>query len=100
VGIESGKTLINCAARVSCLESDTMQSKCEYSHLLLPNNRSYLSVARAYVRGVSRKLGFDDDERDMIDRAVAEAVENVSIMRLSLRKTRPSRFPVSGLPAQ
>lgn len=54
-----------------------MDTRCEYSVLTLPNDPSYVAVARRYVGEVSKKMGFDDDEQDAIDRAVFEAVENV-----------------------
>jgi anti-sigma regulatory factor (Ser/Thr protein kinase)/GNAT superfamily N-acetyltransferase len=54
-----------------------MTANCEYSSLTLPNDVSYLSVARHYVQEVARTMGFDDEEQHAIDGAVFEAVENV-----------------------
>ena len=55
----------------------TMTTNCEYSSLTVPNDASYMGVARHYVREVARTMGFDDEEQYAIDRAVFEAVENV-----------------------
>lgn len=54
-----------------------MDTRCEYSILTLPNDLSYIPVARRYVREVSAKMGFAGEERDEIDRAVSEAARNV-----------------------
>lgn len=54
-----------------------MVARCEYSSLRLPADRTYIEVAGAYVREVSRKMGFDDADLGRIERAVAEAVGNV-----------------------
>jgi serine/threonine-protein kinase RsbW len=51
--------------------------KCDYSKIVIPNDKSYISAACAYVSQVVEKLGFDDEEKDLIRKALAEAVSNV-----------------------
>ncbi len=54
-----------------------METRCEYSVLTLPNDLTYMAVAKRYVREVSVKMGFDGHEMDEIDQAVSEAVRTV-----------------------
>lgn len=54
-----------------------MESPCDYSKLTLPNDRSYVETAVAYVGEVARKFGFDDEDRRDVELAVREAVTNV-----------------------
>ncbi|MGO9567993.1 MAG: GNAT family N-acetyltransferase [Desulfomonilaceae bacterium] len=54
-----------------------MQARCEYSELTVPNDPSYVAVALAYVGEVSKKLGFEKDQRNKIALAVEQAVANV-----------------------
>ncbi|MEW6137360.1 MAG: GNAT family N-acetyltransferase [Thermodesulfobacteriota bacterium] len=54
-----------------------MAEKCEYSRLTLPNDRSYVDVAAAYVRAVAAKIGFEEEDIRSIDAATREAVSNV-----------------------
>ena len=54
-----------------------IQDRCEYSSLTIPNHNAYVGVARTYVGEVAKKIGFDEQDRLMIERAVAEAVTTV-----------------------
>jgi anti-sigma regulatory factor (Ser/Thr protein kinase)/RimJ/RimL family protein N-acetyltransferase len=54
-----------------------MQARCEYSEITVPSDRSYVAVAVAYVVEVSKKLGFEEDQRKKIGLAVEQAVANV-----------------------
>lgn len=54
-----------------------METRCDYSVLTIPNELSYLSVAKRYVREVSAKIGFDGEQQEEIEHAVSEAVRNV-----------------------
>lgn len=54
-----------------------MQTRCEYSELTVPSDPSYVAVAVAYVREVSKKLGFEEDQRKKIGLAVEQAVAKV-----------------------
>jgi anti-sigma regulatory factor (Ser/Thr protein kinase)/GNAT superfamily N-acetyltransferase len=54
-----------------------MQPRCDYSRLTMPNNRAYIPVACAYVDECAQRLGFEEDDRRMIVRAVSEAASNV-----------------------
>jgi anti-sigma regulatory factor (Ser/Thr protein kinase)/RimJ/RimL family protein N-acetyltransferase len=54
-----------------------MQARCEYSELTVPSDRSSVAVAVAYVDEVSKKLGFEEDQRKKIGLAVEQAVANV-----------------------
>ncbi len=54
-----------------------IQDRCEYSSLTIPNHHAYVGVARTYVGEVAKKMGFDEQDRLMIERAVAEAVTTV-----------------------
>ncbi|MFH0995132.1 MAG: hypothetical protein V1844_06485 [Pseudomonadota bacterium] len=54
-----------------------MQARCEYSELTVPIDGSYVAVAVAYVVEVSKKLGFEEDQRKKIGLAVEQAVANV-----------------------
>ena len=51
--------------------------KCDYSKIVIPNDKSYIGAACAYVSQVAEKFGFQDDEKDLICKALAEAVGNV-----------------------
>jgi anti-sigma regulatory factor (Ser/Thr protein kinase) len=55
----------------------TIQDRCEYSSLKVPNHKAYVGVARTYVGEVAKKIGFDEEDRLMIQSAVAEAVTTV-----------------------
>jgi anti-sigma regulatory factor (Ser/Thr protein kinase) len=55
----------------------TIQDRCEYSSLTIPNHKAYVGVARTYVGEVAKKIGFDEQDRLMIESAVAEAVTTV-----------------------
>ncbi len=70
-----------------------MRTKCEYSLLTLPTDLSYIAVAKRYVREVSAKMGFDDDEQAEIDRAVFEAVRNV--MEHAFEPSEKEEFSIS-----
>ncbi len=54
-----------------------MQARCEYSELTVPNDGSYVAVAVAYVDEVSKKLGFEEDQRKRIGLAVEQVVARV-----------------------
>jgi len=54
-----------------------MQARCEYSELTIPNDRVYLAVAIAYVDAVSKKLGFEEDQRRKIELAIEQTIANV-----------------------
>ncbi|MCX5880447.1 MAG: ATP-binding protein, partial [Deltaproteobacteria bacterium] len=54
-----------------------MQARCEYSELTVPNDASYVAVSVAYVDGVSKKLGFEEDQRKKIGLAVEQVVAKV-----------------------
>lgn len=54
-----------------------IQERCEYSRLTIPNHDAYVGVAQTYVGEVAKKVGFDEEDRLMIERAVAEAVSTV-----------------------
>ena len=54
-----------------------MQDRCDYSQVTIPNDRSYIPVAKAYVVGVAARLGFDAHDIETIERSVEEAVSNV-----------------------
>ena len=54
-----------------------IQQRCEYSSLTIPNHDAYVGVARTYVGEVAKKVGLDEQDRLMIERAVAEAVTTV-----------------------
>lgn len=54
-----------------------MQTRCEYSELTVPNDPSYVAVAVTYVEEVSKKLGFEEDQRQKIGLAMEQAVTNV-----------------------
>ncbi len=54
-----------------------MDTRCEHSTLTLPNDVKYVDVAVAYVGEVAAKLGFDDEDREALARAVREAASNV-----------------------
>jgi serine/threonine-protein kinase RsbW len=51
--------------------------KCDYSKIVIPNDKSYISAACAYMAQVAEKFGFQDDEKDLICKALAETVGNV-----------------------
>lgn len=51
--------------------------KCDYSKIVIPNDKAYISAACAYVSQVAEKFGFQDDEKDLISKALSEAVGNV-----------------------
>ena len=54
-----------------------MGEKNEYSKLSVPNDISYGSVVGAYVVSVAIKIGFKQDEQQMIELGVDEAFTNV-----------------------
>lgn len=54
-----------------------METRCEYSKLTVPNDRTYTHVAGMYVREVARKVGFEQDERESIAKAVEEVLTAV-----------------------
>ncbi|MBI5590722.1 MAG: GNAT family N-acetyltransferase [Deltaproteobacteria bacterium] len=54
-----------------------MQARCEYSELTVPIDGSYVAVAVAYVDEISKKLGFEEDQRKKIALAVEQTVANV-----------------------
>ena len=54
-----------------------IQDRCEYSSLTIPNHYAYVGVARTYIGEVAKKMGFDEQDRLTIERAVAEAVTTV-----------------------
>ncbi|MBI5250855.1 MAG: ATP-binding protein, partial [Desulfomonile tiedjei] len=56
-----------------------MERKCDYSELTLPNDASYVPVALAYVREVSRNIGFAESDLQSIEKAVEEAVTNAVV---------------------
>jgi len=47
-------------------------TRCDYSHLNIPTELSYLDVAGAYVEAVARRLGFAADERSEIGAALRQ----------------------------
>ena len=51
--------------------------KCDYSKIVIPYDKSYISAACAYVAQVAEKFGFHDDEKDLIRKVSAETVANV-----------------------
>lgn len=54
-----------------------METHCDYSRLIVPNSRAYIPVACAYVGQAATRLGFDETDREMIERALSEAISNV-----------------------
>ncbi len=49
-----------------------MGNRCDYSTLTVPNDRSYASVAAAYVEEVAKNIGFEVNDRESIAHAVSE----------------------------
>lgn len=49
----------------------------EYSKLTVPNKLAYGSVVGSYVNSVARNIGFNEEERQMIELGVDEAFTNV-----------------------
>ena len=70
-----------------------MQARCEYSELTVPSEPSYVAVAVAYVDEVSKKLGFEEDQRKKIGLAVEQAVANV--MEQTLEPGNRQTFEIS-----
>jgi anti-sigma regulatory factor (Ser/Thr protein kinase) len=51
--------------------------RCDYSKVTIPNDSAYISVVRAYVLQVADNFGFDESDKVLIGKSIAEAVENV-----------------------
>ena len=54
-----------------------MNNKSDTSTLTVPNDLSYSAVVGSYVKAVSRKTGFNEDDLQMIELGVDEAFTNV-----------------------
>jgi anti-sigma regulatory factor (Ser/Thr protein kinase) len=53
-----------------------MELKCEYSRLTIPNDSGYAPIVAKYAEEIARKIGFGDQEIEMIGRGVEKAVLN------------------------
>ena len=54
-----------------------MELRCEYTKLTIPNDSGYAAIASKYVEEVARKIGFGDQEIQMIGRGVEKAILNL-----------------------
>lgn len=51
-----------------------METGCEYSQLIIPNDLSYAPIAGAYVGSVSDQIGFDEHDRTSLQAAIVQAI--------------------------
>jgi len=63
-----------CEARRAKKGNLTMNPKCEYSTLTIPNDPGYAQVAAGYVIEIARIIGFDEPDLQDISEGVREAV--------------------------
>jgi len=54
-----------------------MDTRCEYSSLIIPNDTSYAPIAADYVGGIARKIGFDEQEAMQTGLGAKQAIANI-----------------------
>ncbi len=54
-----------------------METKCEYSKLIVPNDRAYAAIAANYAGEVARKVGMEQEDVQAVVQAVEQAIANV-----------------------
>jgi anti-sigma regulatory factor (Ser/Thr protein kinase) len=54
-----------------------MEAKCEYSSITIPNDPTYAAIAAKYVGEVATKVGYDEQDRSVIEHGVEDAISQV-----------------------
>lgn len=54
-----------------------MEARCEYSRITIPNDPTYAAIAAKYVGEVAAKIGFDEQDRRVIEDGIEDAISTV-----------------------